>query len=75
MTNNSDVINGGIGPAPNWKKITKIKTKITVAIEIVTSELSRLKWIRHDMTMELINMPTFEDAQKYIFRSVVVSVT
>ena len=52
-------MNGGIGPAPNWKNITNINTNIMVAIDIVVSELSRLKCIRHDMIIELRSIPTF----------------
>ena len=62
--NNSDVINGGIGPTPNWKNITKIRTKITVVIEKVALELFLLKWIRHAMMTELSNIPTVTMLEK-----------
>ena len=52
-------MNGGIGPTPNWKNITNISTNIMVVIDIVVSELSRLKCIRHDMMIELRSIPTF----------------
>ena len=54
----SDVINGGIGPAPTWKNTTKIKIKVIATIDIFWFSSSPIDTRIEPVTRQHISMPT-----------------
>ena len=55
----SDVMKGGIGPAPIWKKTTKIRINVTATIDIVRFVSSPIDTRTEPVTKQHTSIPPF----------------